>query len=93
MSRENTHLLASTLIVYYTACGLPDHVTIPYTGRRTYHNSKCRETFCMFFTLQEFHYKTVEILDLPEMQICHHFQEMFDFITDGLKYGSVLVHW
>ena len=47
----------------------------------------------MFFTLQEFDYKTVDILDLPEMQICHYFEVMFDFMTDGFKNGAVLVHW
>jgi len=41
---------------------------------------------------EEFDYKTVETLDLPEMQICHYFEEMFDFITDGFKNGAVLVH-
>ena len=50
-------------------------------------------SFLMFFTLQEFDYKTVAILDLPEMQICHYFQEMFDFITHGFENGAVLVHW
>ncbi|KAL9974350.1 hypothetical protein ACROYT_G011374 [Oculina patagonica] len=41
---------------------------------------------------EKFEYKTIEILDLPEIQICHNFQEIFDFITDGFKHGSVLVH-
>ncbi|KAJ7374776.1 dual specificity phosphatase 19 [Desmophyllum pertusum] len=41
---------------------------------------------------QDFDYKTVEILDLPEIQICHYFPEMFNFITDSFKNGAVLVH-
>ena len=57
------------------------------------YETKCSVIFCMFFTLQEFDCKTVDILDLPEMQICHYFEEMFDFMTDGFKNGAVLVHW
>lgn len=50
-------------------------------------------TYWMLFSLQDFDYKTVEILDLPEIQICHYFPEMFNFITDSFKNGAVLVHW
>jgi len=36
---------------------------------------------------------TVELLDLPGTQICHHFPNMFDFIKLGITNGAVLVHW
>ncbi|XP_068677151.1 dual specificity protein phosphatase 19-like [Montipora foliosa] len=41
---------------------------------------------------QEFTYKTVEILDLPETKICQHFPTLFDFINLGRKNGAILVH-
>ena len=57
--------------------------------------------FCTFiesskyvnFSFQEFDYKTVEVLDLPETPICQYFPGMFDFIQNGLESGAVLVHW
>ena len=45
------------------------------------------------FAFQEFDYKTVEVLDLPETPICQYFPGMFDFIQNGLASGAVLVHW
>lgn len=42
---------------------------------------------------QEFTYKTIELLDLPDTQICQHFPKLFDFIDLGSKNGAVLVHW
>jgi len=41
---------------------------------------------------QEYNYVTVELLDLPGTQICHHFPNMFDFIKLGITNGAVLVH-
>ncbi|XP_046842219.1 dual specificity protein phosphatase 19-like isoform X1 [Xenia sp. Carnegie-2017] len=40
----------------------------------------------------EFQYKTVEILDLPETRIGQHFAELSSFIEKGLEDGKVLVH-
>uniref|UniRef100_A0A6B2LRQ2 Protein-tyrosine-phosphatase n=1 Tax=Arcella intermedia TaxID=1963864 RepID=A0A6B2LRQ2_9EUKA len=37
-------------------------------------------------------YKNVEIMDLPEVPIQDHFQEIFSFIDEALKTGGVLVH-
>lgn len=48
---------------------------------------------CFLFDLQEFTYKTIELLDLPDTQICQHFPNLFDFIDLGSKNGAVLVHW
>ena len=47
----------------------------------------------MTFSRQEFTYKAVELLDLPDTPICQHFSDLFDFINLGFKDGAVLVHW
>ncbi|CAB3998179.1 dual specificity phosphatase 19-like [Paramuricea clavata] len=41
---------------------------------------------------EDFEYKTVEILDLPEENITVHFPELFNFINKGLADGGTLVH-
>jgi hypothetical protein len=42
---------------------------------------------------QDFEYKNVEVLDLPEENITGHFPELFDFIQKGLTHGGTLIHW
>ncbi|CAH3139571.1 unnamed protein product [Porites lobata] len=41
---------------------------------------------------QEFTYMDVELLDLPDTQICIRFPKMFEFIKLGIENGAVLVH-
>lgn len=35
----------------------------------------------------------VELLDLPDTQICIRFPKMFEFIKLGIENGALLVHW
>ena len=41
---------------------------------------------------QEFTYKKLEIQDTSTTSIKEYFQEVYDFISEGMKQGSVLVH-
>lgn len=47
----------------------------------------------MICLYQDFLYKMVNILDVPEENITIHFPELFSFIEQGLKVGATLVHW
>ncbi|KXJ12801.1 Dual specificity protein phosphatase 19 [Exaiptasia diaphana] len=41
---------------------------------------------------EEFIYRKIELLDIPETRIDQHFSEMIDFINTGCRDGAVLVH-
>ncbi len=40
----------------------------------------------------DYNYKTLEILDVPETDIRKYFDECFEFIDDARHYGNCLVH-
>ncbi|CAG2182766.1 unnamed protein product, partial [Oppiella nova] len=40
----------------------------------------------------DYNYKKIEILDVPETDIRNYFEECFEFIDEGRRYGNCLVH-
>jgi hypothetical protein len=41
---------------------------------------------------EDYNYKTLEVLDVPETNITKYFDECFEFINDARHYGNCLVH-